>query len=438
MSDEQIIEYLRSRGEVDAPSDLVSSVIGVVEAAPAQRSWIAPFVPAMATTVALAVVVALAVLVGQRLNIGPPPEETPTPSPTGTIEPAPSSTAQPSAEGLTQPGDRVEIPAIDAQGEWGTILIERGHDRGGYPGIELDPELFILELFITYEADRMPDPAQFGYPDWALRPTDPNAEHFFIVEPVRFEAGPGPAELDPLLGLYPGAIDIFTTPTEGWLVFGVARREANLELELVYLPGGDDPAATIVVREPGPPPAAQASPSPAPGETRYVAKEGLPFTVIDSPDADALFDAPDTCTNPADGYSVTFPDDWYTNTEIGATPACSWFTPDFYEVTDPNGTPEEIWITIAVIEGQAGYTSLTEVYLNDDVTVGGIDGHRAEYNPNSRSDPDYRAYQYVALLRGGNDALTLVAGVNPDRADDYELAKAVLDRIMASLAFEPR
>ncbi len=266
MKDEQIIEYLRSRAQVGAPPDLVSSVLDAVDAAPPRRAWFAPFVPALATAAAVSVVLALAVLMGQRLNIGPSPEPaltaSPTPAPTETASAEPSlASVQPSAsattDDLTQPGDSVEISAVDATGEWGTILIRRGGDRGGYPDVAIGTDTFTVEVFIRYTAERLPEPAQFGYPDWVLRPTDRGAEHDFAAEPQRFEADPGsPAELQPLLGLYPGAIDVFSTPTEGWIIFEVARREANLQLELAYWPAGfDAPVETIIGRAAGPPPA---------------------------------------------------------------------------------------------------------------------------------------------------------------------------------------
>jgi hypothetical protein len=149
--------------------------------------------------------------------------------------------------------------------------------------------------------------------------------------------------------------------------------------------------------------------------------------------AEALFTDPDTCTNPEDGYTVTLPDAWYTNTAIGDIPACSWFTPEYFEVTDPQVAPQEIWISIRVVDGEVGYTSLTEIYLNEQLEVGGRPASRVEYNGNATANPDYRGYQYVVPL--GENGPTLAAGTDTDHADDYLLANAVLDRIMASFEF---
>lgn len=99
MSDEKIVEYLRSRGRAEPPMDLVSSVMDAVDRVPHRRSWFAPFVPAVAAAGAMAVIVALAVLIGQG---GPPTgsSESPTQEPT---TPSPSATAEPTAAPTTQP-----------------------------------------------------------------------------------------------------------------------------------------------------------------------------------------------------------------------------------------------------------------------------------------------------------------------------------------------
>ena len=172
-----------------------------------------------------------------------------------------------------------------------------------------------------------------------------------------------------------------------------------------------------------------ASPSPLPAST--------PFPVLESEEADALFDRPDSCTNPEIGYTVTFPDDWYTNTEIGEQAACTWFTPDFFEVDVPGETPEEVWISIGLLEGSVGYNTLTPVESSDQVEIGGYAGHRAEYRTLDEigdTDSDHLTYHYVVPF--DTAGLTLVAATDVDMADDYELAKAVLDRIMASMELD--
>lgn len=266
MSDERIIEFVRSQTQVDEPPDLVRSVLDAVDAAPPSRAWFAPLIPALATAVAVAGVLGLAVILGQRPNLGPPPELSSSPhaSEDASARPSNSPTDAQDVNGLTRPGDSSELSAVDAAGEWGTIRIERGDDRAAYDDAAIGEGTFAIEVFVDYAVERIPDPEQFGYSDWVLRPTDPTAEHFFVREPSLFASDPGqPRERQPLLGLFPGAVDVFTTPTEGWVIFEVPRREANLELELAYWPAGfDEPVATIILRVPGAPPEAVAPASP--------------------------------------------------------------------------------------------------------------------------------------------------------------------------------
>jgi len=427
VNDEQIIEYLRHRhrGSFDPPPGALSTVMAAVDSMPAGRTWFALFIPAAAAVGAAAMLFVVALLIGQPPDAGPYPtgsaQPTPPPSVTPTASPEPSPEPSASALSLLEPGAVVEIPAIDDSGEWGTIRIQRREDIGGYPDVAMDPELFVIEFFISYAPERMPQPAQFGVPDWALRAADPNAEHFFIVEPRYFERtdGAGSRPESPL-GIYPGAIDIFSTPPEGTIAFSVSRREANLAMELVYLRTGQAFAA----RDPGEPPEPVTVPL-SPAEAAAAAAAAAA--------AEALFMTADECTNAIDGYTVSFPEDWYTNTETGDVPACSWFTPEFFEVSAPGVAPDEIWIEINVFDTGLGYTSLTEMFSYVDITVDGRDGRRVEFNSEPNTEPDYRAYHYVVPL--GENGPTLAAGTSNDAAGDYALAMAVLDRIMASFEF---
>lgn len=100
MNDDQIIDYLRSRGRVQPPLDLVTSVMDAVDRAPQRRSWFAPFVPALAAAAAVAVVLALAVLIEQG---GPPTGSTQSPTQGPSTSPPPSATTAPTAAPSAQP-----------------------------------------------------------------------------------------------------------------------------------------------------------------------------------------------------------------------------------------------------------------------------------------------------------------------------------------------
>lgn len=422
MNDEQIIEYLRSRSRAVPPAELPQALMAAVETAPAPRSWFASLIPAAAAVGAAGMLLVVALLIGQPPGLTPEPSgsEQPTPPPSVTPTASPTSSPPPSPLSLVQPGASVEIPAVDDSGEWGTIRIERGDDLGGYPDAAIDPELFVIEFFISYTPERTSEPAQFGSSDWALRAADPNAEHFFVIEPRLFERTDGAGSRpESALGNY-----IFSTPTEGTIAFDVPRREANLALELVYLRTGEAFAA----RDPGEPPEPVAAPTSsmdAESAARAAAEAAAAAAA-----AEVLFMTADGCTNPIDGYTVSFPDDWYTNTETGDVAACSWFTPEFFEVTTPGVAPDEIWIHINVFDGVVGY--ITPLSYREEITVDGRAGHIAELNSDPHARPDYRVYQYIVPL--GENGPTLAAATSSD-AGDYALAKAVLDRIMASFEF---
>jgi len=443
--DEQIAAFVRETVHAEPPPDLLPSLLDAVDNAPPQRPWYAGLLPALPGAAVVVLAVGAVLLLWRPWGLAEP-SPSPTPSPTATPsvtasptdEPTPSSPT-PGADALLEPGDSIELAAVDQQGEWGRIRIERGEDLGGYSDADVPSDRFIIEFLIDYEADRLPDPEQFGEPDWWLRLTDPDADGPFPITPTRFDRFPIGFRPELPLSTFPGAVDIFTTAIEGRIAFDVPRDAAGLELALVYWPAGlAQPAATVLVREPGDPPehVAMEEPRAAPAPPGYVEHPDFPITVIESEGADDLFSNPDTCTNPVDGYTVSFPDDWYTNTETGDVPACSWFTPAFFEVAQPGEAPGEIWISMAVMDGALSYIGTTQFYSDEEVTVDGLQARRMEYNPNPNGNPEYRRYHYVIQLEGALDALNFVAGTDTDMADDYELARAVFDRIMASLEFD--
>jgi hypothetical protein len=185
----------------------------------------------------------------------------------------------------------------------------------------------------------------------------------------------------------------------------------------------------------------QASPTSSPA-SGYVRIEGLPITVLANEEADALFADVETCVS-ADGYTVAFPASWHTNAASSDAPACSWFAPEPFDgsmrlVTVRPPPPDGVWIEMRVVEGGVGYTSITPVYMTEPITIDGYEGHRAEFGPSTAGEiasrPEYRAYHYVIPFEEFGP--TFWAGTNVDRADDYALAKGVVDRIMASTTFQ--
>jgi hypothetical protein len=170
----------------------------------------------------------------------------------------------------------------------------------------------------------------------------------------------------------------------------------------------------------------------------YVNLPGQPISVIDHPGADALFAEADTCTNPVVGYAVTYPDSWYTNTAVGDTPACSWFSPVFFEVTDPEEVPTEIAMTIGAFDGGIGQIPEWPRVDRGTVRIGPYEFTRFEdFIPGDMFFwTDYeRHYTYVAWLDDDYQGQKLIAGLG-SAAGDYDLNRAVLDRIMASMQFD--
>lgn len=161
---------------------------------------------------------------------------------------------------------------------------------------------------------------------------------------------------------------------------------------------------------------------------------GGELTVLPNRDADALFIDRDECTNPQDGYQLEFPDDWWTNTEIARFPACVWFSPTFYEVVDETQRPDEIAIEIFWINGDRGY--LTEEISREDVEVGLQAAVRLEVEGTPDDPATGASYEYVIRLGPTPEAgPNLVARTDTSMGGDYELNKAVLDRMMATIEF---
>jgi hypothetical protein len=189
--------------------------------------------------------------------------------------------------------------------------------------------------------------------------------------------------------------------------------------------------------EPTPTPTASPSPtptsSPTPSATPSAPPTAAPttggppggFTIRPNAEADALFLVRDDCENPSDGYELAYPDDWWTNTEIGAVPACSWFSPTSFEVPDPSVVPAEIAIVIERVKGDIG--SFENPISREEIIVGGLAAIRVEY-------PDAYLYQ-IQLGPTMEEGPNLIARTTPQMGGDYELNKAVLDRMMATIEF---
>jgi hypothetical protein len=189
--------------------------------------------------------------------------------------------------------------------------------------------------------------------------------------------------------------------------------------------------------EPTPSPTPQATESPSPEPTDQATPEATPsasegsFGVAANPDADALFAQRNSCQNLDDGYQLDFPGAWNTNAEFGAVPPCSWFAPTEYETGAPGTVPDEVAVEIFRIEGERTYGS-AEVTDREEGFVG-------------VTQPAYRAtittgdevtYEYVIQLGPTpEEGPNLVARTSSEMGGDFDLNRAVLDRMMATMEF---
>jgi len=438
MTDEQIREYLRGRAQVTPPLDLVSEVAGAVANVPQVRPrWFAPLVRAFGAVAVAAAVVLVAVVVAEKQPTGGPdvsdsPAASHSAGASASSTPAPPSTSEPTALLLT-PGGSVAIDAVDATGRWGTIIMTRGVDYGADVG---DSNVgFGLQVFIEYQADRLPEAATFGAEDWSIVTADDD-----MPIGTRGRTPLATAPIQEALGTYRRGIDMFTTPTEGMLYWTLPAQAVDEDLVLVYQPPGVDSPFRIPLRSAGRAPSVVPSSSPDAvvwprPEPVYVGKEGLPFTVLASDEADRLFGETDTCTNPDGGYTVSYPDSWYTNTRIGDVPACSWFSPILYDPVEGGPRPVEIAIEIRVFDGNVGFIWV-DVY-SEEITLDGFPARRYEtgMTKDVATPTNTFQYDYLARLDDRDDGKKIWAFTGTEYGGTYELNKAVLDRIMASIDF---
>jgi hypothetical protein len=183
----------------------------------------------------------------------------------------------------------------------------------------------------------------------------------------------------------------------------------------------EQPSATAEpTQEPTMEPAPTTEPSPSPS----AASDGR-FQPAANAEADALFVERDTCENRRDGYQLVYPDDWYTNTEFRDVAPCSWFAPTTYEVDDSGEVPDEIAIALIWVADAFGYTE--DPIKQEAGTVGGQTALRLEFED---------SYGYVIWLGPSvEDGPYLAARTARDMGGDYELNKAILDRLMLTIEF---
>lgn len=193
---------------------------------------------------------------------------------------------------------------------------------------------------------------------------------------------------------------------------------------------GDTDATPSPSVEPGTSPSSTAKPTQAPTATGEPtpsppeASDGS-FEPAANAEADALFLARDECQNLRDGYQLIYPDEWYTNTEFRDVAACSWFSPTTYEVDDFPALPEEIAISIEWVADRVSWADNPIRVLTG--TVGGQNAVRVEF------EDEY--FYVVQLGPSPEEGPNLIARTAAHMGGDFELNKAVLDRLMLTIEF---
>lgn len=351
-TEELVAEYVRASMGVQPPPSLAAEVMRAVGSMPQERrGWLSafgPYTPAMAALAAVALILAIGAVISAPRNVGPPTDPTAPPTPT----PAPTITPE-DARVLTEPGDVVVIPALDSEGQFGTITIERGEEVAAYPDFRplaadlMAEEVFFIELHVRYDIHRPTDAgygsAVFG---WAvdgdgdgLDADDRIWQYFgaYDVDGQLLETGPRPMLPDWVAG---------SQDASGWLALELMAPAADFDVYLVKFAAVDAPPPAAfpgfdvegfaLLRTPADPVGLSGPPSPAPGagETPPLNVQRLPtpapepmptFEPPPDPAADELLADPETCYNDELAATIAFPRGWHTNEAFEDVPACTWF-----------------------------------------------------------------------------------------------------------------
>ena len=198
-----------------------------------------------------------------------------------------------------------------------------------------------------------------------------------------------------------------------------------------------EPTATaaptpMASESPEPTPSASAaetdSPEASPSASQIEGEGG--FTWAANAEADALMLDRFDCQNLDDGYQVDFPAEWNTNAEFGGVPTCSWFAPTEYETGAPGSVPDEVAIEIFFMDADR---------LPDRDGGNGSEGFIGTTQPAYRvvvTDGDETAYVYVVQLGPTlEEGPNLVARTTTEMGGDFDLNRAVLDRMMSTMEF---
>jgi hypothetical protein len=179
------------------------------------------------------------------------------------------------------------------------------------------------------------------------------------------------------------------------------------------------------------------SESAAPRARSSLRSDAAAFSVLESAEADELFAATLTCRNEDGGYTLRYPASWETN-EAGERPACSWFSPA--DLARGHDTVLAAFrrptaaIEVGSFHGGVGIILEQPRVTEEIILAGSVEATRTERMISP--EPHWVSYDYLAWLDDDPHSWKFGAGTSTIAPGDYELNKAVLDRMMATIAFD--
>lgn len=150
--------------------------------------------------------------------------------------------------------------------------------------------------------------------------------------------------------------------------------------------------------------------------------------------ADSLFAQTLTCTKTDLNFDVDYPATWFTNPVTPELAPCSWFGPSEFVAADPNNPPDNAVVTMTVFHGGVAVNAYS--FYFDSRNVGSRPSILTEGYGGLPWEPDTNLHTYDYRVAFGDNYVSgpnLVATTDTAVNFDYEVAKEVLDRMMASL-----
>lgn len=495
MTDDRVLEYLRSRGAAAPPADLVRSVMAAVDADPGQRSRFGAALPVLVAAGAATVIFVLALLFGFGRDIGPAPTPFATPSPDAmdvTVEELQQAVAaavdvlrdSPGVEGTGTShvlgelgsatwfswrpgGDQVVVTRMDVDVTQTAWWLD---PDGGPParGENVATTIQVLSGDTHYRAaaeiggevgwtihDRFTAPDVLGVPFPAILDG--------VVEPWESSFATsveGEASVEsPVDG---GALWTLTRPFRTGSVideFDIGPDGALRSMSTEYVdvePNPEDaPLITstlvelTVLEDPDPIPAPDVDAAPDPTDFGLPADFPLIGPAPASPPAGGplITDDPE-CVHTSGAYRVTLPLGWWTNVafedpELGDISACEYLAPAEFDptsATPDRPIPDGVALRLMYVDGGCVGSFLATLSTRETM----VDGHPAsitEYAQGTEADDPPGGYEYVVNLAPEIDCELggrfILAATGVQMADDYESNKAILDHLMSTMEIEP-